>query len=267
MNRLAPQCKSTAAAVKGVGKPYTPKANCNGKESKAGSACDAKVVSDVVSAVTGKEPTNVVSTNNPNEAVSTLVALSKISYDFGMCGVFGDLGSKFLQEKVATHGLLGRVAATVIAGEVNKGKLTPVFDQAKTQATMGYSIPSNLPNVNGMVLDNFKTKGQYKESELPKLSAQVQGSLDELTLNPNGSTDPLLSVYNAQQFTEDYLKMSDAASLKTLESLSAPSHPSDFLLALTAPQASSIPEFDLEVEVYNGSGKDMSLSGYAAYPY
>lgn len=269
-SKLATKCSTSASNIKGIGKPYDAKVTCNGKDKTAKQGCETATVTDIVDKVTNGQVKAIH--KDANATLTGIVALSKMSYDFGICGVFGALVGEALNDKIGGHGLASKAGAAVLGAIVGKDKLNAVMDLAKAQATYGHSTSSMLPTAGSEVLRDLHITGQYRETELPELSNAVKESVQELE-NKTGRSgnDPLYSSFELDTYTDDYMRLQKAGAMKQveLEYIDTPVEPSDYLLSLSQSQAGNYQDQDVTSMEFGilPSGNDLKLDQYARHPF
>lgn len=149
--QLTDKCKTKAFGSNINGKPYDATINCNGKKKNSPSnACSPSQLSNLLDKLTNGEYKSQF--NDLNEAFKAIIALSKLGYDFNMCGVFSALMSS-----LPNKDMLGKAASTVLGYLAAAKNIDAMLDMASSTTEL------NVKKGSHYLFNNFKLPNDLKE--------------------------------------------------------------------------------------------------------
>lgn len=169
-SQLASKCKTSALGRGGLGKPYDPSINCNGKNRNATSgACNTGQYSDIINKLTGGAYNSAY--NDANSILGNLMALAGYGYNMNMCGVFGALSGG-----IGNTNLLTRASAGLWESLSTSGNTFGIFDLAGASAALNPGL--EFPEGVSTFFSNYKMPGEIKEFDYSDLKDRISTSMD-----------------------------------------------------------------------------------------
>ena len=230
-NKLARQCKNNAGGYGGLGKPYSPSMNCNGRNKKAGSGgCSSSSFGDILSKLTNGDFSGVF--RDLNALLGSLFGLSKYGYNLNMCGVFGSLTNSLDGAgEVASRASAGLLSALSLDQNING-----ITDLAGTVVRDGLTPWLEVPGSANMVMAGVSMPDDLMERDYSQMAERIMGSAEAVdndwTTSDYMGSDVLTMIDNpgAKDIFESNV-MGNIADADDLDAINAISSPSETFVA------------------------------------
>lgn len=205
---LSSKCKNAAASGINFGSDFDISSNCGNANGRTG--CDSAQFNNILNGLSGGLLGDMF--KSAGQMINAIMALAKIGFDLGICGVLSALSGMVGGNK----DVLGIAAGSLFGTLGSNGNTKGIFSLANDTVSMGLKVSSVVPGAVGLAINNFNPKGIGNDA-----FDRFSGSMEILSgENWNKDSNGNLSVADYTGHNVDYSLAAARSSTKPVTSIS-----------------------------------------------